>query len=205
MCMPYATLQSRPSLTPSHIADLRRASSTLSGPARRSFEAEMTLQYGEGQPLKAAAVCGWGRQTVARGLAASRSGSIWLGAQSAFSGRKRWAEQPQRAAPALRHLAEAHAQQAPTFRTSLPSTRLTAQAAFQALRAQGDSAEEVPSPSTMAEVRKRLGYRLRQVVKAQPQKQSKEPDALFDNIKKKMKKPNRLQRSDAGAAIVKPR
>ena len=57
----------------------------------------------------------------------------------------------------------------------------------------------------MAEVLNRMGYRLRKVVKAKPQKKIKETDAIFDNIKKKMKKPKRLKRSDAGASIVKPR
>jgi hypothetical protein len=37
----------------------------------------------------------------------------------------------------------------------------------------------------MAEVRNRMGYRLRKVVKATPQKKSKETDAIFDNIKKR--------------------
>ena len=46
----------------------------------------MTLKYCEGNPLMAAAVLGWGRQTVALGLAESRSGIICLGAQAAFSG-----------------------------------------------------------------------------------------------------------------------
>ena len=145
----------------------------------------MTLKYCEGNPLMAEAVFGWGRQTVALGLAESRSGIICLGAQAAFSGRKRWEEQQPQAAQALRQLADAHAQQDPTFRTSLPSTRLTAQAALQALRAQGYSAEQLPSPSTMAAVLNRLGYRLRRVVKAKPQKKIKETDAIFENIKKR--------------------
>jgi len=131
------TFQSQPSLTPSHIADLRLAASQLTGPQRRSFEAEMTLKYCAGNPLKAEVVFGWGRQTVALGLAEKRSGIICLGAQSAFSGRKRWEEQHPQAAQSLRQLADAHAQQDPTFRTSLTSTRLTAPSALQALREQG--------------------------------------------------------------------
>jgi hypothetical protein len=191
--MPHAPFQSRPSLTPPQIADLRLAASKLTGPERRSFEAEMTLKYCEGIPLKAEAVFGWGRQTVALGLAERRSGILCLGAQSAFSGRKRWEEQHPRAAQGLRHLADAHAQQDPTFRTSLTYTRLTAQAALEALREQGYPAEELPSPSTMAEVLNRMGYRLRKVVKAKPQKKIKETDAIFNNIKKKTKKPFHLK------------
>jgi hypothetical protein len=198
MYMQHATFQSQPSLTPSQIADLRLAASKLSGPERRSFEAEMTLKYCEGNPLKAEAVFGWGRQTVALGLAEKRSGIVCLGAQPAFSGRKRWEEQHPQSAQALRQLADAHAQPDPTFRTSLTYTRLTAQSALQALREQGYADEELPSPSTMAEVLNRMGDRLRKVVKAKPQKKIKETDAIFDNIKKKMKQPSRLKGLDAG-------
>ena len=177
--------QSQPSLSPSQIADLRLAASKMTGSDRRAFEAEMTLNYCTGNFLMAEAVFGWGRQTVARGLAERRSGIVCLGAQSAFSGRKRWEEQQPQAAQALCQLADAHAQQDPTFRTSLTYTRLTAQAALQALREQGYSEEQLPSPSTMAEVLNRLGYRLRRVVKAKPQKKLKETDAIFENIKKR--------------------
>ena len=198
MCTRLTTWQRQPSLSLSLIADLRLAASKMTGPTRRAFEAEMTIKYCEGNPLTAEAVFGWGRQTVALGLAERRTGSICLGAQSAFSGRKRWEEQHPQAAQALRQLADAHAQQDPTFRTCLTYTRLTAQSALTALREQGYNAEQLPSPSTMAEVLNRLGYRLRKVVKAKPQKKIKETDAIFDNIKKKMPKPCHLQGSNAG-------
>ena len=149
----------------------------------------MAVKYCGGTPLMAEAVCGWGRQTVALGLAERRTGSICLGAQAACSGRKRWEEQHPQAAQALRQRADAPAQQDPTFRTRLTSTRLTAQAAFKALEAQGESEDQWPSPSTMAEVLHRMGFRLRKVVKAKPQKKIKETDAIFDNMKKKMTKP----------------
>jgi hypothetical protein len=149
----------------------------------------MTLKYCEGNPLVAEAVLGWGRQTVALGLAERRTGIICLGAQAAFSGRKRWEEQYPQVAQALRQLAEAHAQQDPTFRTSLTYTRLTAQGALNALREQGYSEDQLPSPTTMAEALNRTGFRLRKVVKAKPQKKIKETDAIFDNVKKKITKP----------------
>jgi hypothetical protein len=185
MSMQHATLKNQPSLSPSQIADLRLAASKLTGPKRRAFEAEMTVKYCGGHPLMAEAIFGWGRQTVALGLAERRTGIICLGAQAAFSGRKRWEERHAQAAQALRQLAEAHAQQDPTFRTSLTYTRLTAQAALKVLNEQGYREEQLPSPSTMAEVLNRMGFRLRKVVKAKPQKKIKETDAIFDNIKKR--------------------
>ena len=184
MCMQDSTLAFQAWLSASPIADLRLAASQLSGPQRRAFEAEMALQHCGGPPLLAATRFGWGRQTVALGLAERRTGSLWLGAQSAFSGRQRWEERHPPVAEALRQLAEAHAPQAPPCRTSFTSTRLTAQAAGKALRAPGESAEPWPSPRTMAEGVKRMGFRWRQVVQAKPHKKSTETDAICDNRKK---------------------
>ena len=145
----------------------------------------MTLKYCGGDARQAESVCGWGRHTVELCLAERRTGILCLGAQSALSGRTRWEDEHPHVAEALRQLAESHAQQDPTFRTSLASTRLTAQAALEGLRAQGDNAAQLPAPSTMAQVLNRMGFRLRKVVKAKPQKKIKETDAIFDNLKKR--------------------
>src|SRR4030095_3670854 len=109
MYMQHATLKNQPSLSPSQIADLRLAASKLTGPKRRAFEAEMTVKYCGGTPLMAEAIFGWGRQTVALGLAERRTGIMCLGAPSAFSGRKRWEERPQEAGQALCQVAVAPA------------------------------------------------------------------------------------------------
>jgi hypothetical protein len=184
-------------LSASQIADLRLAASKMTGPKRRAFEAEMTLKYCGGTPLVAENTFGWGRRTVELGLAERRTGIICVGAQSAFSGRKRWEDTHPQEAEALRQLAESHAQQDPTFRTTLAYTRLTAKAAREALRAQGDAEAPLPSLSTMAEVLNRLGFRLRKVVKAKPQKKLAETDAIFDNMEKKTRK--RRQRTTSNA------
>ena len=67
MSMHHATLDSLPVLSPSQIADRRLAASHMTGSPRRAFEAEMTLKYCGGNPLRAETVFGWGRQTVALG------------------------------------------------------------------------------------------------------------------------------------------
>jgi hypothetical protein len=145
----------------------------------------MTLKYCHGSARLAETLLGWSRDAVEVGLAEQRTGIRCLGAQAAWSGRKRWEEKYPEAAVALRELAEAHAQQDPTFRTTLAYTRLTAKAAREALRAHGLSECQLPSPSTMAEVLNRLGYRLRKVIKAKPQKKIPETDAIFANLKKR--------------------
>src|SRR5262250_2954472 len=63
MSIHHATLDSLPVLSPSQIADLRLAASHMTGPTRRAFEAEMTLKYCGGNPLRAEAVFGWSRET----------------------------------------------------------------------------------------------------------------------------------------------
>src|SRR6266852_5890019 len=96
-----------PSPTPEQIADLRLAAAKMTGATRRAFQAER------------------------------RTGILCLGAQSTCSGRKRWEDEQPQVAQALCQLAETHAQQDPTFRTTLAYTRLTATGALEALRAQG--------------------------------------------------------------------
>jgi Rhodopirellula transposase DDE domain len=194
--MQDSTRESQQSLRPSQIADLRLAASKMTGPTRRAFPAEMALTYCGGNPVLAETIFGWGRHTVEVGLAERRTGLLCLGAQSAFSGRKRWEDTHPEAAAALSRLAEAHAPQDPTFRTTLAYTRLTAQAALEALRSQGYGTDQLPSPSTMAEVLNRTGFRLRKVVKAKPQKKMAETDAIFDNIDKKTTKRQQRSRSN---------
>jgi len=141
-----------PGLDPNQRQDLRLAASKMTGAARRAFQAEMTLKYGGGSARRAETLWGWNREAVEVGLAEHRTGLRCVGAQPAVSGRNRWEAQYPKAAAALRQLAEAHAQQAPTFRTTLASTRLTAKAALGALQAQGVAADQLPAPSTMAAV-----------------------------------------------------
>jgi len=183
-----STLESPKPLRPSQIADLRLAAAKMTGATRRAFQAEMAVKYCGGNPLLAETIFGWGRHTVAVGLAKRRTGFTCLGAQAAFSGRKPWEATQPEAAAALWRLAEAHAQQDPTFRTTLAYTRLTAKAALAALRAQGYREAQLPSLSTMAAVLNRLGFRLRKVVKAKPPKKIAETDAMVANIEKKITK-----------------
>lgn len=176
-------------LTASQIEDLKLASAKMLGAERRSFQAAMTLKYCGGNARRAETLFGWGRDTVQLGLHEQRTGLICLGAQAAYCGNKLWEEQHPAVAEALWTLAESHAQQDPTFRTSLAYTRLTAAEALKQLRAQGFREEQLPSPSTMAEVLNRNGYRLRKVIKAKPQKNSPKPMRSLPTSGKRMGKP----------------
>lgn len=80
---------------------MRLAASKMTGATRRSFEAAMTLKYCGGNARQAESVFGWGRHTVALGLAERRTGLLCLGAQSARSGRHRWEDAHPQVAEAL--------------------------------------------------------------------------------------------------------
>lgn len=162
-------------LEEARLADLKLAAAKMLGPARRAFEAEMVSKYCDGNAWRGEQMFGWSRHTIALGLAEQRSGMICLGAQEAFSGNHRWEEKHPQAAEALRAMAESYAQQDPRFRGALAHTRLTAKAAREQLQARGFAEAELPAPSTMADVLKRNGYRLRPVLKARPQKKSRKP------------------------------
>jgi hypothetical protein len=173
MMSPSPSLPQRPS--PSQIEDLRLAASQLSGATRRAFQSEMALKYCESNPRLAESIFGWGHQTVALGLAEKRSGLVCVGAQSGFGGNRKWEERYPEAAATLVSIAEAHSQQDPSVTTSIAYTRLTAPEALSQLQAQGVSEEQLPALSTMAVILNRLGYRLRPVVKAKPQKNCRKP------------------------------
>jgi hypothetical protein len=176
--------------TPQQIADLRLAASHMTGATRRAFQAEMTLKYCDGNARRAEEVFGWGRQNIEVGLAEKRTGIECLSLHAAFSGRLRWEDQYPEAAQALMDLALAHSQPDPTFRTPVSYTRLTAKTAIEGLRQKGIEEAILPAPSTMAVILNRLGFRLRPVVKSKPLKKLPETDAIFDNVKKKTRKPS---------------
>lgn len=163
----------RPQLSREQLADIHLATTKMHGSERRAFQAEMTLKYCNGSARNAETHFGWNRKTVTLGLAEKRSGLVCVGAQAVFSGTKRWEEKYPEAATLLQAIAEAHSQQDPTFKSSIAYTRLTAAEAIKQLRNQGVSEEQLPAPSTMAEILNRTGYRLRKVVKAKPKKNSR--------------------------------
>lgn len=193
--MPSATDLTIMPLSASQIEDLKLASSKMSGAERRSFQAVMTLKYCRGNARQAERVLGWNRDTVELGLHEQRTGITCVGAQAACCGNRRWEEKYPAVAEALWGLAESHSQQDPTFRGTLWYTRLTAAEALQQRRAQGVPENDLPSPSTMAAVLNRNGYRRRPVVQAKPQKNSRKRRPSLPTWRKRTGNPPRGRRT----------
>ena len=167
--------ESKLPLLPESIDDLKLAAAKMRGEARRSFQATMAIKYCGGSSRRAESLFGWNRENVEVGLHEQRTGITCLGAHEAFCGNLRWEERHPEAAKLLWELAQSQSQQDPSFRTTLSYTRLTAAEAIKQLTQRGIADDELPSPSTMAEILNRNGYRLRPVIKAKPQKKFQRP------------------------------
>jgi Rhodopirellula transposase DDE domain len=161
-------------LTDDVIANLRTAAALLTGSKRRRFQAEMTLQYCDGSARRAERVFGWGREAVHTGLNELRTGIRCLDACH-LRGRKKTEDQCPVLAEQIRRLAEPTAQADPKFQTTLAYTRITAEAVRNALKTQDDVRDHVPCRQTVGRILNRLGYRLRSVLKARPEKRFPRP------------------------------
>ena len=163
-----------PATTDEVVPTLLLAATLLTGHKRRRFQAEVALQYCGGSARRAESAFGWGRDAVRTGLSELRSG---IRCVEDFGSRGR--QTTEALHPELeghvRRLVDPHAQADPQFQTAFAFTRVTAKAVRQALLAVPELAGKVPCRQTVGEVLDRLGYRLRRVLKARPEKNSPRP------------------------------
>ena len=153
--------------------DARRAillaATLLTGHRRRRFQAEMAHLYCRGSARLTETTFGWGRDAVHTGLNELRSG---IRCVEDFESRGRPTTEGRH--PALeehiRRLVDPYAQADPKFQTPFAYTRITAQAVREALLAIPELKGSVPTRQTVGDILNRLGYKLRRVQKARPQK-----------------------------------
>jgi Rhodopirellula transposase DDE domain len=170
-------------LTKEVIASFKDAARKLTGPKRRAFEAQVTLDYLDGNIWKAEKIFGWSHKTVELGLNELRTGITCKDHFSARGNRKTEAKCPELEAD-IRALAEPESQADPKFQSPFLYTRMTAKAMRQALIDHKDwTDKELPHVNTIGEILNRLGYKLRRVQKTKPLKKIKETDAIFANVR----------------------
>ena len=158
--------------------DARRAillaATLLTGYKRRRFQAEMTHTYCGGSARLAETTFGWGRDAVHTGRNELRSG-IRCVEDFESRGRTTTEELHPELVEHIHRLVDPHAQADPKFQTAFAYTRVTAKAVRDALLAIPELAGAVPSRQTVGDILNRLGYKLRRVLKARPQKSSPRP------------------------------
>jgi len=161
-------------LTPKVIETLRDAAGKLTGSKRRAFEARVSLDYLYGDTRLTETVFGWSRHTVAKGIKELDSGRVIPDAPRSCRPRTEDAN-PQLACD-IRELVEPHSQTDPKFQGLFKYMRLTAKAVRKMLiEHKNYSSEELPHESTIGCMLNRMGYKMRRVLKAKPQKKSRKP------------------------------
>ena len=171
-------------LTEQHIRTLKDAASKLTGTKRRTFQAQVAIDYMDGSPRRSERTFGWWRKTVELGLNELRTGITCVDNTSARGNRKTEVKQPELERD-IRALAEPQSQQDPKFQSPFQYTRMTARAMRQALIDQkGWKSDDLPCEKTIGNILNRLDFRLRRVQKAKPVRKVRDTDAIFDNVQR---------------------
>jgi hypothetical protein len=160
------------------IQTIQSAAKLLTGHKRRRFQAETAIQYCNGSARQAEKVFGWGRAAVDTGLHELQTGIRCLDAYD-WRGRKKSEELCPELIDHIHRLVEPQAQADPKFQTPFAFTRITAKAVRDALQAVPELQDCVPCRQTVGELLNRLGYRLRRVLKARPEKKFPKPTPSF--------------------------
>ena len=151
------------------IATIKDGAKKLKGALRRAFQAQVVLDYCDGNLSHAKTVFGWNPPTLRRALCERETGEIIPDAPR--KGRDTFSEKLPHLQSDIRSLVDPNSRTHPTFETSFRYTRMTAKAVLEALvREKGYKKEELPALSTMRELLGKMGYRLRRVQKTKPQK-----------------------------------
>ncbi|MCK5523867.1 MAG: transposase [Thiomargarita sp.] len=155
-------------LSKSIITVVKNAACKLTGPQRREFLAETTIELLDGSPNKAERIFGWGRETVKLGLKELTSGITCVDNYTA-RGNKKTEEKSSQLEQDIRELVEPFSQADPDFKRPFAYVKLTAKTLRQALiDEKGYCNEELPAERTFFDILNRLGYTLKRVEKTKP-------------------------------------
>lgn len=150
----------------------------LRGTERRQFMAQVVQGLGVGGQAQAERDLGWNRGTIRKGLYELAHGPI----RDAFDqrGRKPSEARLPQLLEDIRAIVEPHTQADPTLMSSRLYTRLSAaEVRRQLIVKQGYTEAELPTDEVIRQRLNQMGYRLKRVVKAKPQKVIGETDAIF--------------------------
>lgn len=154
----------------------------LKGSDRRQFMAEVVKGLGIGGQTLAERELGWNRRTIRKGMQELLSGQPILDGYER-SGRKRIETKLPNLLADIRGIVDPQTQTDPSFKSTRLYTRISAAEVRRQLIAQkGYQDEELPSVETIRCRLNEMGYTLKRVVKAKPQKRIPETDAIFEQM-----------------------
>jgi hypothetical protein len=167
-------------LSPSRCVWLAETANSFHGAQRRHFMAQ-TVEALDLSQRQAAALLGWSRDTVRKGLHELHSGITCLDNFSA-RGRKPVEVRLPCLLDDIRDLVHDQLQTDPTFQTTRLYCRVSAaEVRSQLIGRKGYPAKQLPSIQTITTKLNRLGFRLRPVTKCRPQKKSRKPMLSSNN------------------------
>ncbi len=174
------------------ISAIKSAAKKLTGVKRRSYQAEITDEFFEGNARKAEQKMGWGRETVNKGLKELKSGIVCYD-NFHGRGRKKTEENMPSLEKDIRDIAEPYAQTDPDFRNDFLYIKITAKAVREALiRKKGYEDRELPTDDTIGNILNRMGYSLKRVMKAKPLKKNRKPMRYSKMFMKQTARPMRI-------------
>ena len=160
---------------------LKETAKQLKGSERRQFMAKVVRDLGKGGQAQAERELGWNRGTIRKGLRELREGPI----RDAFErrGRKPVEARLPNFLEDIRDIVDPQTQADPTLTSQRLYTRISAAEVRRQLIAQkGYSDEELPTSEVIRQRLNQMGYRLKRVVKAKPQKVIAETEAIFAQV-----------------------
>lgn len=158
------------------------AARRMNGFKKRQYTAQIALKYFGGSARKTERSMGWGRESVEKGIRELETAIRCLD-NFQGRGRKRTEELLPGIEQDIRSLAEPQTQADPAMKSSLTYTRITAKAVKQALIDEKNyNAATLSSENTIGKMLNRMGYNLKRVIKAKPEKKIKETDEIFKNV-----------------------
>jgi len=159
-----------------------KTATKLKGSDRRQFMAEVVRGLGIGGQTLAERELGWNRRTIRKGMQELSSGEPIVDGY-ARSGRKRIEEKLPDLLADIQALVDPQAQTDPSFKTTRLYSRLSvAEVRRQLIEQKGYEDEALPSVETLRRRLNALGYTVKRVVKAKPQKRIAETEAIFEQI-----------------------
>ncbi len=153
-------------LTEPVVATIKNAAKKLTGPKRRRFMAETTLELLEGSPTKAERTFGWGRETVRKGLKELETGIICVDNYRGRGNKKTEDKIPSLKRDIKKILTPYAKVVDSSVNPPVIDVKLTVKMIRKTLiEKKSYTDKQLPAERTFLDILKRLGYRLKRVDK----------------------------------------
>jgi hypothetical protein len=143
---------------------IRDAGNALTGYKRRTFVAQVAIDYFDGSARKTERIMGWSRDMVFLGLNEIRTGIRCIDNYSG-RGNKRTEDKLAGLEEAIHEIVEPHSQTDPDFRNPYSYLKITAKSVRKELINKGYKDEQLPTENTIGNILNRMDYNLKRVQK----------------------------------------